>query len=73
MRIENLENLHHLEVLWLNGNQIAKVEGINHLVNLVELNLAKNCITNIGDSFKNLKALKNLNLAANKIDNFQVR
>lgn len=69
--IEGLENL-NLQVLWLNGNCIAKIQGFGHMTSLVELNLAKNRITSIGESLKNLKNLKILNLASNLIDSFQV-
>ena len=69
--IEGLENL-DLQVLWLNGNCISKVGGFGHMNSLTELNLARNCITSIGESLKNLKNLKILNLASNLIDSFQV-
>lgn len=41
-RIENLDALAGLEVLWLNDNQIAVIENIAALKNLKELNLAGN-------------------------------
>ncbi len=68
--IEGLESL-DLQVLWLNANCISKIEGIAHMQSLHDLNLAKNCITAIGDSLKSLANLRSLNLASNSIDSFQ--
>lgn len=39
---------------------------------LVEVNLAQNCIPAIGTSLRKLENLENLNLAANLIDKFEV-
>jgi Leucine-rich repeat (LRR) protein len=70
-RIQNLDQL-NLQVLWLNDNKLTRIEGFNHMSRLVELNLAQNFITSIGESLKNLDNLEYLNLASNLLDNFQV-
>lgn len=40
--------------------------------NLIDLNLARNCIQTIGDSLKPFQNLEILNLASNQIEKLQV-
>ena len=58
-RIQNLDQL-NLQVLWLNDNKLTRIEGFNHMSRLVELNLAQNFITSIGESLKNLDNFVNI-------------
>ena len=73
-KIVKMENLAHLNLakLWLNNNKIAKIEGIQHMSELKDLNVARNCISTIGESLTGLNKLETLNLAGNQIENFQV-
>lgn len=50
-KIENLNNL-NLDVLWINDNKIEAIEGIQHMKELRELNLAKNQIRSISETLK---------------------
>ena len=61
----------NLEVLWLNNNKISKIEGIDHMNSLIELNLALNNIKKIGSGLSSLSNLKLLNLSANSIDKLE--
>ena len=53
-------------MLYLQQNQIAKIENISHLTNLVEINLAQNHITKV-EGLRGLDNLKNLDLKDNLI------
>lgn len=61
-----------LQVLWLADNYISSLSGISALQQLQQLNLARNDIGSIGSSLLSHTALTSLNLADNKISNFQV-
>jgi Leucine-rich repeat (LRR) protein len=61
-----------LQVLWLADNYISSLSGISALQQLQQLNLARNDISSIGSSLLSHTALTSLNLADNKISNFQV-
>jgi len=54
-------------MLYLQQNQITKIENISHLTNLVEINLAQNHITKI-EGLRGLDNLKNLDLKDNQIE-----
>ena len=60
-----------MDKLWLDGNLIEHVDGLNSLVNLTELNLAMNHIESIGISLDNLKSIRDLNLSGNRIGSFK--
>jgi Leucine-rich repeat (LRR) protein len=59
--------------LWLSDNYLTSVEGLAALVNLQELNLARNDISFIGHHLDQNTQLQRLNLSDNKISNFRVR
>ena len=61
----------NLEALWLADNQVSCIEGLSTLVNLQELNLARNKIDCIGTSLLPNVLLTNLNLADNQIGSFK--
>jgi Leucine-rich repeat (LRR) protein len=63
--------LSRLQVLWLADNYISSLTGISALQQLQQLNLARNDISSIGSSLLSHTALTSLNLADNKISNFQ--
>jgi Leucine-rich repeat (LRR) protein len=60
-------------VLWLADNYISSLSGLSALQQLQQLNLARNDISSIGSSLLSHTMLTSLNLADNKISNFQVR
>jgi Leucine-rich repeat (LRR) protein len=64
-KIEGLENL-DLQGISLCNNQIKRIEGINHMVNLTELHLDNNQIQKIEGLDKIIK-LKSLTLSSNPI------
>ncbi|XP_012579855.1 PREDICTED: leucine-rich repeat-containing protein 9 [Condylura cristata] len=70
-KIENLENLLRLEVLWLNHNAIKNIEGLHTLKNLNDLNLAGNLISSIGWCLDPNEQLERLNLSGNQISSFK--
>jgi Leucine Rich Repeat. len=51
-------------------NALKKIEGLDKLINLEELNLSYNMITEI-EGLENLKKLKDLNLAENNIQRIE--
>lgn len=55
-------------MLYLEGNAISKIEGLDQLVNLTSLYLHENCIEKI-EGLDNLCNLANLNLSDNLIKN----
>lgn len=70
-KIEGLSTLTKLEVLWLSDNYISRIEGLTACKRLRELNLARNDIDCISEDTALLSNLTSLNLADNKISNFQ--
>ncbi|KAM6202627.1 leucine-rich repeat-containing protein 9 [Rhynchocyon petersi] len=66
-KIENLERLIRLEVLWLNHNAIKHIEGLQTLKNLVDLNIAGNLISSLGQCLDPNEKLERLNLSGNQI------
>jgi Leucine-rich repeat (LRR) protein len=62
-----------LQVLWLADNYISSLSGLSALQQLQQLNLARNEISSVGSSLLSHTALTSLNLADNKISNFQVQ
>lgn len=66
-----MDNLQFMTRLWLDGNLIEHLDGLNHLTALTELNLASNHIEVIGVAFDTLQNLKELNLAGNRIGSFK--
>lgn len=69
-RISNLSHLTNLRVLWLANNLIRWVDGLENL-QLKELNLARNPLTQLGNILK-VKSLKYLNVSATDIGSFKV-
>lgn len=61
------KNLHSL---CLHGNEISRIEGLEHLTNLRDLNVSANSLSEIG-GLQNLSSLTSLNLASNRIHNIQ--
>jgi len=70
-RIENLDHLTNLEVLWLADNEITEVENLSALTNLREINLARNGIERVGDVLLANPSLTSVNLADNMIGSFK--
>ncbi|CAH3150734.1 unnamed protein product [Pocillopora meandrina] len=70
-KIENISHLEQLNVLWLNNNNIIAIEGLEKLLYLLDLNLAGNKITEIGNSLDGNLNLKTLNLSANCISSLK--
>ncbi|BFI30707.1 hypothetical protein MPTK2_3g14780 [Marchantia polymorpha subsp. ruderalis] len=68
-RISNLSHLTNLRVLWLANNLIRWVDGLENL-QLKELNLARNPLTQLGNILK-VKSLKYLNVSATDIGSFK--
>ncbi|KAJ3413610.1 Protein tilB [Chytridiales sp. JEL 0842] len=70
--IEKIENLdvycRHLEILYLQNNQISKIENLNKLKELQYLNLALNNIT-VLENLQGCESLTKLDLTVNFIDN----
>ena len=68
-KIEGLDNAWmFIERIYLNGNQIVTIEGLNRCKNLGSLNLARNRITKIDDgAFDGLVNLEELYLGLNQI------
>ncbi|KAJ3016801.1 hypothetical protein HKX48_003865 [Thoreauomyces humboldtii] len=69
--IEKIENLdvycRHLEILFLQNNQIAKIENLNKLKELKYLQLALNNITKI-ENLEGCEALEKLDLTVNFVE-----
>lgn len=61
----------YLQVLWLADNLISSARGLQTLTYLQELNLARNQIEQINNSFSKNTALKRLNLSDNLIGSFK--
>ena len=61
-----------MQVLGLADNSITTVEGLENLLKLRDLSLARNDISHIGDALSKNTALQNLNLADNPIGSFKV-
>lgn len=55
-----------ITVLNLHGNNVARIEGLNHLSRLARLNLSSNCIQGI-ENLQGLASLTSLNLASNRL------
>ena len=51
-KIENVAHLTRLERLWLADNELPRIEGLDTLTNLTELNLARNKIERVGLGFR---------------------
>ncbi|KAJ3035374.1 Protein tilB [Rhizophlyctis rosea] len=67
-RIENLDtNCRHLEILFLQNNQISKIENLNKLKELQYLQLALNNITRI-ENLGGCESLRKLDLTVNFVD-----
>ena len=60
------------QVLWLSDNYLTRISGLEQLLQLRELHLARNDIAFLGDGLAACTALANLNLADNKIGSFKV-
>jgi Leucine-rich repeat (LRR) protein len=68
---DNLKNLTNLETLWINDNKIKEVTGLATLGRLKTLWLARNLIESFGTCFDKNTALRELNLADNRIGCFR--
>lgn len=60
-----------LKTLWMNENQIRRIEGLEALSMLRTLWLGRNLITMIGNSLEKNAALEELMVAGNMISNFK--
>ena len=60
-----------MQVLWLADNQVSRLTGLSHLVNLTELNLARNRIEVLGNTLEANTAVQSLNLADNRLGSFK--
>ncbi|ODV61309.1 uncharacterized protein ASCRUDRAFT_7558 [Ascoidea rubescens DSM 1968] len=67
--IENIKKLEKLTV-WLNNNEITKIENLDKLTNLEELCIKDNQITKL-ENFDNLTNLKMLFISGYKIVEFE--
>lgn len=65
-KIENLERLFNLRILYLNRNKIKKTENLKNLSKLIILYLLNNQITKI-ENLDNLTMLRQLKLGSNQI------
>lgn len=65
--IEHLDHLTHLEVLWLAQNRLQRIDGLETLLSLRELNLARNPIVCIASALRCNSALATLNLADSNV------
>ena len=70
-KIENLEKLKNLEILWLNDNKITGLEGVQALVQLRVLWVANNNLSAIGTTLDSNRHLAELNLSGNQIGAFK--
>ena len=66
--IENLEPLKNLKVLNLASNKLTNLVGIETSPGLTELNIAGNCLQEIGHEITHLKHLERLNVSGNKFE-----
>jgi len=67
-KIENLDvYCRHLKILYLQNNLIAKMEGLNKLVELEYLNMAVNSVSKI-EGLKRCESLNKLDLTLNFVD-----
>lgn len=60
----------NLASICFHGNNISRIEGLQHQQHLTDLNLSSNCITAI-EGLQNLEKLTLLNLASNRIQTIQ--
>lgn len=60
-----------MQRLWVDGNNIENLDGLQTLENLSELNLAMNNIDTLGVHLDCLESLKELNLASNRLGSFR--
>ncbi|KXZ43849.1 hypothetical protein GPECTOR_79g128 [Gonium pectorale] len=71
-QVPELPRLSNLQSLCLHGNNITRVEGLQHLTNLVDLNLSSNALASIDPgSLRALSRLTSLNLASNRLQTVQ--
>ena len=66
-----LRKLPRLATLWLNDNQLERIQGLEPLTRLSQLWLCSNRIGAIDDALSGCGALEELNLAGNRICNFK--
>jgi len=66
--IENLEPLKNLKTLNLASNKLTNLVGIETSPGLTELNIAGNCLQEIGHEITHLKHLERLNVSGNKFE-----
>lgn len=65
--IEGLDSLKSLRSLWLGKNKIEKVQGLEKLVTLEQLDIQNNRLTSLGDGLQTLVNLRELYLACNRL------
>ncbi|CEG45157.1 Protein phosphatase 1, regulatory subunit, and related proteins [Plasmopara halstedii] len=72
-KIVNFEAFINLEVLWINGNQLQELDGLENCFRLKQLYAQENCIRSLdGSSLPHLKFLQELRLHDNKLNDLQV-
>jgi len=70
-KIQALNNLQNLQVLWLNDNRLTSLDGLSSLFNLRVLWVCRNLISRIDETLANCQSLEELNLSDNQIGCFK--
>ncbi|KAE9119524.1 hypothetical protein PF010_g7841 [Phytophthora fragariae] len=71
-KIANFDAFVNLEVLWINGNQILELDGLDGCVRIKQLYAQNNCIRSLeGSSLPHFKFLRELRLYDNKLKDLQ--
>ncbi|GFR43792.1 hypothetical protein Agub_g4909 [Astrephomene gubernaculifera] len=71
-QVPDLHRLRGIRSLCLHGNNLTRIEGLQDLAELVELNLSSNAIASIDPgSLRGLSRLTSLNLASNRLPTVQ--
>ncbi|CAO1622868.1 unnamed protein product [Parajaminaea phylloscopi] len=66
-KLENLEAFTSLRILSIQSNRITKIENLSALTDLEELYISHNGLTSLGDGLKDLKKLRVLDIAGNRV------
>jgi Leucine-rich repeat (LRR) protein len=70
-RIDNLDMLAQLEILWVNENSLETLDGLRDLTNLSQLWVCRNQIDRLDSTLNTCMNLTELNLAGNRLSSFK--